>query len=193
MGFQPAQFPPTGNGAPMFWPQGGPVENGKQSNYSMGSNYQNQDLVMNQGRMTMPPPPQNPNQNPNPLGKMFFMTRLCLKFQAGYCPYGNNCSYAHGVENMREPPLNWQKVVASHEDDLTVLQTACPFGDKCNFVHRHIEDCREESRFRESSSITGLHNYGAIEFAKFIPNTNDTANGNAAVVSTKKQVVIAKY
>ncbi|MCL7022985.1 hypothetical protein MKW94_027223 [Papaver nudicaule] len=269
MGFQPPHFPqtfPTGNAAPMFWPQGGPVENGKQSNCSefppfkkprnfeeppsMGSNFQNQGVMMNQGRMMMPPPPppQNPNQNA-PLGKIFFKTRLCGKFEAGHCPYGNNCSYAHGVEEMRPSPPNWQRAVASREENQSVLKTganceedqkliskfrlckkfcirqACPYGDNCNFVHRYIEDCREESRFRESSSIsigtTGppggnvatlsrpdqpygsdKHQFAhgpavvtgstAMDFAKFIPNPNDAANVNAAVVSTKKQVVVAK-
>ncbi|KAI3883641.1 hypothetical protein MKX03_016323 [Papaver bracteatum] len=205
MSFPPSQFPPpfsTGNDAPMFWPQGSLVENEQQqSNYSefppfkkprnfeetpstnsfqnqgMGMNpFQNQGMMMNQRKMMMAPP-QNPNQNPR-LGKIFFKTRLCEKFKAGHCPYGDNCSYAHGVEDIREPPPNWQKIVASREEDQSTLQTGvnweddqrlisklrlcrrfisgqeCPYGDKCNFLHRPIGKCREELRFRESSSIS---------------------------------------
>ncbi|KAI3978662.1 hypothetical protein MKX01_015837, partial [Papaver californicum] len=138
MGFPLPQFPPpfsTGNDAPMFWPQGGPMENEhQQSNYSefppfkkprnfeetSGMNFfQNYDDESKEddddGSST------NPNQKPR-LCKIFFKTLLCEKFKAGHCPYGDNCSYAHGVEDIHKPPPNWQKITASREEDQSILQ-----------------------------------------------------------------------
>ncbi|XP_060171471.1 zinc finger CCCH domain-containing protein 56-like [Lycium barbarum] len=51
------------------------------------------------------------------IGKMFFKTKLCCKFRAGVCPYVTNCNFAHGIEELRKPPPNWQEIVAAHESD----------------------------------------------------------------------------
>ncbi|KAF8712967.1 hypothetical protein HU200_028755 [Digitaria exilis] len=50
------------------------------------------------------------------IGKMFFKTKLCCKFRAGTCPYITNCNFAHGMEELRKPPPNWQEIVAAHEE-----------------------------------------------------------------------------
>nr|GMC58063.1 zinc finger CCCH domain-containing protein 56-like [Ipomoea batatas] len=52
------------------------------------------------------------------IGKMFFKTKLCCKFRAGVCPYITNCNFAHGIEELRKPPPNWQEIVAAHESEL---------------------------------------------------------------------------
>lgn len=49
------------------------------------------------------------------IGKMFFKTKLCCKFRAGVCPYITNCNFAHGLEELRKPPPNWQEIVTAHE------------------------------------------------------------------------------
>ncbi|XP_031117591.1 zinc finger CCCH domain-containing protein 56-like [Ipomoea triloba] len=51
------------------------------------------------------------------IGKMFFKTKLCCKFRAGVCPYITNCNFAHGLEELRKPPPNWQEIVTAHESD----------------------------------------------------------------------------
>lgn len=50
------------------------------------------------------------------IGKMFFKTKLCCKFRAGTCPYITNCNFAHGIEELRKPPPNWQEILAAQED-----------------------------------------------------------------------------
>ncbi|PKA54357.1 Zinc finger CCCH domain-containing protein 56 [Apostasia shenzhenica] len=50
------------------------------------------------------------------IGRMFFKTKLCCKFRAGTCPYVTNCNFAHGMEELRKPPPNWQEIVAAHEE-----------------------------------------------------------------------------
>ncbi|XP_042495922.1 zinc finger CCCH domain-containing protein 56-like [Macadamia integrifolia] len=51
------------------------------------------------------------------IGKMFFKTKLCCKFRAGTCPYITNCNFAHGIEELRKPPPNWQEIVAAQEEE----------------------------------------------------------------------------
>lgn len=51
------------------------------------------------------------------IGKMFFKTKLCCKFRMGTCPYITNCNFAHGAEELRKPPPNWQEIVAGQDDD----------------------------------------------------------------------------
>ncbi|XP_010671084.2 zinc finger CCCH domain-containing protein 56 [Beta vulgaris subsp. vulgaris] len=51
------------------------------------------------------------------IGRMFYKTKLCCKFRAGVCPYITNCNFAHGLEELRKPPPNWQDIVAAHEEE----------------------------------------------------------------------------
>ncbi|WMV20920.1 hypothetical protein MTR67_014305 [Solanum verrucosum] len=57
------------------------------------------------------------NNGAKAIGKMFFKTKLCCKFRAGVCPYITNCNFAHGMEELRKPPANWQDIVAAHESE----------------------------------------------------------------------------
>ncbi|KAK9101948.1 hypothetical protein Sjap_019202 [Stephania japonica] len=118
------------------------------------------------------------------IGRIFFKTRLCAKFKAGTCPYGSNCNFAHGIEDMRKPPPNWQEIVASHggddrggpsnwDDDQKIINRMklckkfyngeeCPYGERCNFLHEDPGKFREDSgRFRESSVISVGTNGGS--------------------------------
>ncbi|KAJ6792100.1 zinc finger CCCH domain-containing protein 56-like [Iris pallida] len=56
------------------------------------------------------------NSKSKVIGKMFFKTKLCCKFRAGTCPYITNCNFAHGMEELRPPPPNWQEIVAAHDE-----------------------------------------------------------------------------
>ncbi|KAJ6817311.1 zinc finger CCCH domain-containing protein 56-like [Iris pallida] len=56
------------------------------------------------------------NSKSKAIGKMFFKTKLCCKFRAGTCPYITNCNFAHGMEELRSPPPNWQEIVAAHDE-----------------------------------------------------------------------------
>ncbi|KAF3781614.1 Zinc finger CCCH domain-containing protein 56 [Nymphaea thermarum] len=56
------------------------------------------------------------NGSNNTLGgisRIFFKTKLCCKFRMGSCPYSSNCNFAHGNEELRKPPPNWQEIVAN--------------------------------------------------------------------------------
>ncbi|KAL6770808.1 NZF1 [Auxenochlorella protothecoides x Auxenochlorella symbiontica] len=45
-------------------------------------------------------PPADPRRGPR-LGNVFFKTRVCNKWRAGSCPYGDRCTYAHGEHELR--------------------------------------------------------------------------------------------
>ncbi|KAF9626367.1 hypothetical protein IFM89_032783 [Coptis chinensis] len=59
----------------------------------------------------------DPGNRARAIGKMFFKTKLCCKFRNGTCPYITNCNFAHGIEELRKPPPNWQEIVAAQDDE----------------------------------------------------------------------------
>ncbi|XP_020231607.1 zinc finger CCCH domain-containing protein 39 [Cajanus cajan] len=127
----------------------------------------------------MPYPPrmvQHPTVNKG-TSHIFFKTRICAKFRLGACRNGENCNFAHGVEDMRQPPPNWQDLVGlrneerqqpppNWDDDEKIIHKMklckkyyngeeCPYGDKCSFLHEDPAKFRDDSgRFRESIAIS---------------------------------------
>ncbi|KAL5065055.1 hypothetical protein RYX36_026792 [Vicia faba] len=110
-------------------------------------------------------------------GNIFFKTRICTRFRFGACRNGQNCTFAHGVDEIRRPPLNWQELVSpsteeplklggNKNDDQTIIQKMklckkycngeeCPYGDKCNFLHEDPAKFRDDSwKTIESSAIS---------------------------------------
>ncbi|KAK7330138.1 hypothetical protein VNO77_24324 [Canavalia gladiata] len=131
------------------------------------SSYSNAPPRMNQH-------PQNPTANKG-TSHIFFKTRICAKFRLGACRNGENCNFAHGVEDMRQPPPNWQELVGLHneerpssanwDDDQKIIHKMklckkfyngeCPYGDKCSFLHEDPAKFRDDTgRFRESTAIS---------------------------------------
>ncbi|KAL6560334.1 hypothetical protein OROGR_003893 [Orobanche gracilis] len=112
------------------------------------------------------------------IGKMFYKTKLCCKFRIGTCPYITNCNFAHALEELRNPPPNWQEIVAGQDEDRGVssepreeyqipilgvseersykgrhckkfyTEEGCPYGENCTFFHD------EQSKARESVAIS---------------------------------------
>ncbi|KAL2338344.1 hypothetical protein Fmac_012790 [Flemingia macrophylla] len=127
----------------------------------------------------MPYPPrmvQQPTVNKG-TSHIFFKTRICAKFRIGACRNGENCNFAHGIEDMRQPPPNWQDLVGLHneerqlppsnwDDDEKIIHKMklckkyyngeeCSYGDKCSFLHEGPSKFRDDSgRFRESTAIS---------------------------------------
>ncbi|KAI3446513.1 hypothetical protein Pfo_003178 [Paulownia fortunei] len=134
-----------------------------------------------------PFPPMNPRINPPNVpggGKgtshIFYKTRMCAKFMEGTCRNGDHCTFAHGVEDLREPPPNWQDLIrekdrgsfisSSWGDDQRMIHRMkickkyyngeeCPYGEKCNFLHERPSPPMKKfkidmSEQRESSAIS---------------------------------------
>ncbi|KAF8393246.1 hypothetical protein HHK36_021487 [Tetracentron sinense] len=181
----PPFFPPpfaTNVDAVGFWPQF-PISN-KQHEPPFHGEYpplkkpRNSEEIASNSFSNPPLYPRMPPSNP-PINKassrIFFKTRLCAKFKVGMCPFGDSCNFAHGMDDMRKPPPNWQELVGGREEDRTTLNgdedqriinkmklckkfyngEECPYGDRCNFLHEDRGKFREDSgRFRESSAIS---------------------------------------
>lgn len=109
----------------------------------------------------LPSPMNAMNVHPNqPMNRgssnIFFKTRMCLKFMDGNCRNGENCSFAHGSSDLREPPPNWQDMI--REKDMGnwtgrkicrkyANGEECPYGERCNFLHER------QSAFRDNGSM----------------------------------------
>jgi len=108
----------------------------------------------NQSNAYICPPPSNKETC-----SIFFKTRICHKFRFGNCPKGEYCNYAHGVDEIRQPPPNWKEVAGPRneewmqflDDDRKIIHKMglckkyyngeeCPYGDKCSFRHRLRDD-----------------------------------------------------
>ncbi|KAJ1390212.1 Zinc finger, CCCH-type [Sesbania bispinosa] len=149
-------------------------------------------------------PPRMIQQAPNPqLNKgtshIFFKTRICAKFRLGACRNGENCNFAHGVEDMRQPPPNWQELVGlrneersssgNWDEDQKIIHKMklckkyyngeeCPYGEKCSFLHEDPSKFRDDSgRFRESSAIS----IGTNGSPKSYGDGSNNSEGNRAV------------
>ncbi|CAN6811415.1 unnamed protein product [Brassica oleracea] len=62
-----------------------------------------------------------PSSNAPPVNKgtanIFYKTRMCVKFKSGACRNGELCNFAHGMEDLRQPPSNWQEIVGPPVQD----------------------------------------------------------------------------
>ncbi|XP_047308116.1 zinc finger CCCH domain-containing protein 39-like [Impatiens glandulifera] len=92
-------------------------------------------------------------------GNIFYKTRLCHEFAKGRCLISENCNYAHGYEDLMEPPLNWQetvykkeleKALANWNDEENIVRRmnicrrfiyggnrSCSNDNNCIFLHEH--------------------------------------------------------
>lgn len=159
----------------------------------------------------MPYPPAMNNSRVHPLNapvnrganNIFYKTRLCANFKNGACRNGENCNYAHGIEDIRQPPPNWQELVTvrdedrpltgNWEDDQKIIHRMklckkfnngeeCPYGDRCNFLHEEPAKFREDSgRYRESTTISIGTTGAPMIHVSSTNNSEDTRPVNAGM------------
>lgn len=184
-----SMFYPSSSDSIACWPQF-PINNEDQQHSQFDHQQQKKPRISEEGiqsnSLPFTPPPMNTRMIPPnaPVNKgtsnIFFKTRLCAKFKVGSCRNGENCNFAHGIEDMRQPPPNWQELVGTRfgdedrsssgnnnwDDDQKIIHRMklckkfyngeeCPYGDRCNFLHEDPSKFRDEmGRFRESAAIS---------------------------------------
>ncbi|XP_059315941.1 zinc finger CCCH domain-containing protein 15-like [Lycium ferocissimum] len=63
-----------------------------------------------------------------------FKTELCNKWQeTGACPYGDNCQFAHGIEELR--PVLRHPRYKTEVCRMVLNGDPCPYGHRCHFRH----------------------------------------------------------
>ena len=68
--------------------------------------------------------------------KIKYKTELCKFFEInGHCKYGDNCAYAHGIENLRSKVTN--STSYRTRKCFQFFETGyCPYGSRCQFQHQ---------------------------------------------------------
>ncbi|KAH0709240.1 hypothetical protein KY284_010667 [Solanum tuberosum] len=136
----------------------------------------------------------SPNlQESKGISHIFYKTRMCAKFLKETCKNGENCTFAHGVEDLWEPPPNWHDLVHVKDRELNEDKEKmhrmkiceifydgeeCPYGHKCKFHHERPPNFKTNMpKDRDSSAIS-------IETARNIsdPKMIDTSKNENDIV-----------
>ena len=68
--------------------------------------------------------------------KIKYKTELCKFYEInGHCKYGDNCAYAHGVENLRSKVTN-STAYRTRKCNQFYEKGYCPYGSRCQFQHQ---------------------------------------------------------
>lgn len=85
---------------------------------------------------------------------LLIKTEMCRSWETnGACKYGDRCTFAHGVEDMREAVRD-EKYKTKPCRTFTSCG-ACPYGPRCNFVH--IAMPFERRRLSVFNNIASAH------------------------------------
>ena len=89
--------------------------------------------------------------------KIKYKTELCKFYEmTGRCKYGENCAYAHGIENLRSKVTNTtayrtKKCIQFFDNGY------CPYGSRCQFKHQ-LKDNIERDMNRANIIIWSIAN-----------------------------------
>ncbi|KAE9585842.1 putative transcription factor C3H family [Lupinus albus] len=59
----------------------------------------------------------------------FYKTQLCRKFREGFCTFGSECRYAHGIAELK--PRQQQQQLCR----MFLHNKQCSYGHSCRFIH----------------------------------------------------------
>lgn len=103
-----------------------------------------------------------------------FKTALCRHFQAcGHCSFGDQCSFAHGVHELR--PMN--NTFKTRLCTSWLCGEKCRYGDKCQFAHGAIELKKPAI----AEPCRDLINNGACEYGSSCRYSHDIQNEYKAI------------
>ena len=96
--------------------------------------------------------------------KKKWKTEICHYWEMnGYCQYGDNCSFAHGIEelNQRKMSHNYKTKPCKQFFELGY----CTYGARCQFSHKLFDE-----------SINNLKNKKKISYLEILTNFNNSSN-----------------
>ncbi|KAL3623735.1 hypothetical protein CASFOL_032551 [Castilleja foliolosa] len=196
----PTQPPPfSGETAAPSWPPFWPTNDHPHHQPDLMSQFDHRPPFKKPRPSEKPPnfqpyPPMNNNPrinvpNTNNINKgtshIFYKTRMCAKFVEGTCRNGDNCTFAHGPDDLREPPPNWQEIIREKEraggsgiSNNNWSGGSGNGGDDLRMIHR-LKICNkyyngEECRYGDKCSF--LHERPLPK--KFMVDGNINNNGN---------------
>ncbi|KAK6132060.1 hypothetical protein DH2020_034196 [Rehmannia glutinosa] len=83
-----------------------------------------------------------------------FKTELCNKWQqTGTCPYGDNCQFAHGIDELR--PVLRHPRYKTEVCRMVLNGDPCPYGHRCHFRHT-LTDQEQLTKAMNSKSLEPL-------------------------------------
>ena len=77
--------------------------------------------------------------------KTKYKTELCKYYESnnGYCQYGDNCAYAHGIDDLRKKTTN-SCYYRTKKCTSFFNNGYCPYGNRCQFAHIDFEERKKE-------------------------------------------------
>ncbi|KAG5571687.1 hypothetical protein H5410_061453 [Solanum commersonii] len=95
----------------------------------------------------------SPNlQESKGISHIFYKTYMCANFLQETCKNGENCTFSHGVEDLREPPSNWQDLVRVKDRELNEDKEKMNRRKICKIFYDGEE--YQHAKDRESSAIS---------------------------------------
>ena len=82
-----------------------------------------------------------------------YKTEICKKWEAGFCEFGGNCAFAHGIQEMRGKYFYKTKKCKQFFEN-----GCCMFGNKCIFQHLESNSSGEGSDHPEVLPISKAGN-----------------------------------
>ncbi|XP_019448103.1 PREDICTED: mRNA decay activator protein ZFP36-like [Lupinus angustifolius] len=64
----------------------------------------------------------------------FYKTQLCRKFSEGFCTFGSQCKYAHGIAELK-PRRQQQQQQQNQLCRMFLHNKQCSYGHNCRFIH----------------------------------------------------------
>ncbi|KAI3455349.1 hypothetical protein Pfo_012012 [Paulownia fortunei] len=100
-----------------------------------------------------------------------YKSELCLLFQRGRCHYGENCHFSHSMSEIRKPGFNTVAMEEQLKEDSKRNAVCkmrecywfsggieCPYGDKCQFLHKCDQKVRRDvGLYRESYAVSAMN------------------------------------
>lgn len=182
---------------------------------TLGENQSNSNYVLGTPSRPGTEPPSKKSRNSQgvdlssnrakAIGRMFFKTKMCSKFRAGVCPYITNCNFAHGMEELRRPPPNWQDIVAAHDEERgipaeqreehqipTVITSSESRGEtQRSYKGRHCKKFYTEEGCPYGYNCTFLHDEQSRSRESVAINVSPTVGGGFAVAGAGVVVAAA--